>query len=88
VGRTHPDTQLSANNGYNYMSARNLLDKPEDQKEHVVHLPPDWLARVSDVQYELARIKTKSMYSLLRLMKLEMTGSLKCLFPTSSERVG
>jgi len=58
--KSHPDTHLaSANNGYNYMSARNLLEKPEEQKEHVVHLPPDWLARVSDVQYELTRIKTK-----------------------------
>jgi len=50
-----------SSNGYNYMSARNLLDKDkqEDQKAQIVNLPPDWLARVSDVQYELAKIKTK-----------------------------
>ena len=71
VGKAHPDPQLGANNGYNYMSARNLLEKPEEQKEHVVHLPPDWLARVSDVQYELARIKTKSMYIYIIWLKLE-----------------
>jgi syntaxin 16 len=53
--RGHPD----ANNGYNYVSARNLLEKPEEQKDYILNLPPDWLARVSDVQYDLARIKTK-----------------------------
>lgn len=58
-GKTHPDTQVGTNNGYNYVSAHNLLEKQEEKKDHVVNLPPDWLARVSDVQYELARIKTK-----------------------------
>jgi len=59
VKRPQADPQIGSN-GYNYMSARNLLEKqPEEQKSVVVNLPPDWLARVSDVQYELAKIKTK-----------------------------
>jgi len=49
------------NNSYNYISAKNLLEKQgnEEGKGTTVSVPPDWMARVSDVQYELTKIKTK-----------------------------
>lgn len=44
-------------------SARNsLLDDQEvEMKEHIVYLPPEWIARVSDIQYEITNIRTKCM---------------------------
>jgi len=49
------------NNTYSYISARNLLEKQgsEEFKQNVLSVPPDWMARVADVQYELSKIKSK-----------------------------
>lgn len=63
-GKSHGEP--TGTNGYNYVSAHNLLEdkQGDDSKSHIVNVPPDWLARVSDVQYDLAKIKTKSTWKL------------------------
>jgi len=39
---------------------KTLLDDSEvEMKEHIVYLPPEWIARVSDIQYEVTNIRTK-----------------------------
>jgi len=60
IHHTGSDT-LPSSSGYSYISAKNLLEKqPEDPgQQTIINVPPDWLARVSEVQYELGKIKTK-----------------------------
>ncbi len=35
----------------------------DSSSSHVIDLPPHWLARVSDVQHDIAKIESKSMCS-------------------------
>ncbi len=43
-----------------YSSKKTLLDAQDvEMREHVVYLPPDWVARVSDIQYEITGIRSK-----------------------------
>lgn len=43
-----------------YSSKKTLLDAQDvEMKEHIVYLPPDWIARVTDIQYEITTIKTR-----------------------------
>jgi len=42
-----------------------------EMKEHIVYLPPEWVARVSDVQYELTNIRTK-LHELTDLHKAHL----------------
>lgn len=48
-------------------SAKNaLLDENDvEMKEHIVYLPPEWIARVSDIQYDITNIRSKCMYFLM-----------------------
>jgi len=47
-------------NSYNHVSSTGLLSPEVEMKvQHTIDLPPDWLARVSDIQYELQKISTK-----------------------------
>jgi len=55
-----PHAEPASGNGYNYVSARNLLEEKQPDDKTILNVPPDWMARVSDVQYELAKIKTKT----------------------------
>lgn len=60
-------------NAYNHISTTTLLgggvssDEPLDHS-HTVNMPPDWLARVSDVQHDILKITTK-MTDLAELHK-------------------
>lgn len=50
---------------------KTLLDDNEvEMKEHIVYLPPEWIARVSDIQYEITNIRTKSsvLYNIAHLL--------------------
>jgi len=43
-----------------YNSKKTLLDNEDvEMKEHIVYLPPEWIAKVSDIQYDLTNIRTK-----------------------------
>lgn len=43
-----------------YSQRKNLLDAHDvEMKEHIVYLPPDWIARVADIQYEITSIRSK-----------------------------
>lgn len=52
-------------NSYNHISTSNLL---ETEDAHTINLPPDWLARVSDVQNDIQKINTR-MTDLTELHK-------------------
>jgi len=54
-------------NSYNHISNANLLAQPFDD-QHALNLPPDWLARVSDVQHDIQKIQNK-MTDLTELHK-------------------
>lgn len=43
-------------NSYNHISKANLLDEREDS-QHTISIPPDWLARVSDIQHDIQKIQ-------------------------------
>jgi hypothetical protein len=43
-----------------YSSRKTLLDAQDvEMKEHIVYLPPDWIARVTDIQYEITTIRSR-----------------------------
>lgn len=47
-----------------YSSRKTLLDAQDvEMKEHIVYLPPDWIARVTDIQYEITTIRSRCMLS-------------------------
>lgn len=54
-------------NSYNHISNTNLLSQNAFD-EHALNLPPDWLARVSDVQHDIQKIQNK-MTDLTELHK-------------------
>lgn len=54
-------------NSYNHISNTNLLSQ-NALDEHALNLPPDWLARVSDVQHDIQKIQNK-MTDLTELHK-------------------
>jgi len=58
----HPEDK----NSYNHISDTNLLAQSID--EHAINVPPDWLARVSDVQHDIQKITSK-MVDLTELHK-------------------
>jgi len=52
-----------------YSQRKNLLDHDElEMKEHIVYLPPDWISRVSDIQYEITSIRSR-LHDLSELHK-------------------
>jgi len=53
-----------------YSSKKTLLDAQQDveMKEHIVYLPPDWIARVTDIQYEITTIRSR-LHDLSELHK-------------------
>jgi len=53
--------------GGKFSDKRTLLGDVE-MKEHIVYLPPDWIARVSDIQYEITNIKSR-LHDLTELHK-------------------
>lgn len=63
--RKYADRQSSS-------AKKNLLDDTEvEMKEHIVYLPPEWIARVSDIQYEVTNIRTK-LHDLAELHKAHL----------------
>jgi len=50
-----------SSNSYNHVSSTGLLSADVELKglSHTINLPPDWLGRVSDIQYDLQKIRTK-----------------------------
>jgi len=63
--RKYTDRQSSS-------AKKNLLDDTEvEMKEHIVYLPPEWIARVSDIQYEVTNIRTK-LHDLAELHKAHL----------------
>jgi len=44
---------------YNHISSSGLLDTHTFDGDHAINLPPDWLARVSDVQHDIQKIQSK-----------------------------
>lgn len=51
---------------------KNLLEDTDvEMKEHIVYLPPEWIARVSDIQYEVTNIRTK-LHELTELHKAHL----------------
>jgi len=56
---------------YNHISSANLLGEggaSDEPRDHIINLPPDWLARVSDVQNDISKISGK-MTDLAELHK-------------------
>lgn len=46
-----------------YSQKKTLLEAQDvEMKEHIVYLPPDWIARVTDIQYEITTIRSRCMY--------------------------
>jgi len=56
-----------------YSAKKNLLPQGDDveMKEHIVYLPPDWIARVSDIQYEITSIRSR-LHDLAELHKAHL----------------
>jgi len=54
-------------NSYNHISTSGLLEAQLDEA-HTITMPPDWLARVTDVQHDIQKITTK-MTELTELHK-------------------
>lgn len=46
-------------NSYNHISDTNLLAQNAFDDHNALNLPPDWLARVTDVQHDIQKIQTK-----------------------------
>lgn len=44
---------------YNHISSATLLEGDERSHHHSVTIPPDWLARVSDIQHDIQKIQSK-----------------------------
>jgi syntaxin 16 len=52
-----------------YSTRKTLLDAQDmEMKEHIVYLPPDWIARVTDIQYEITTIRSR-LHDLSELHK-------------------
>jgi len=60
--KTIPGDYNASGNAYNHISTSNLLDAQafdETSSQTTINMPPDWLARVSDVQHDIQKITTK-----------------------------
>lgn len=52
-----------------YSTRKTLLDAQDmEMKEHIVYLPPDWIARVTDIQYEITTIRSRCTFVFLIIL--------------------